>query len=139
MRLITGMLADAATVAEGKLYVHGGGWNTIHTAALPTTHPALTVVLVIEFGWSETNDHQLAVQLFDEDDQPVGVDAFGALQVGHPPGLAQGAPVEMPLAVPFTNVTFANKGRYHFKVGVDGDELGRIGFAINVAPQPATR
>lgn len=135
MKVTTAMLADAATVADGKVYVHGGGWDVINTQAVPATHPALAIVLVIEFEWSETHvPRSLHVELLDEDDNALGVGAVGALTVGHPPGLARGAPISHPIALPFVGVNLPRVGRYCFRVRVDDDELGRVRFAVQTPP-----
>jgi hypothetical protein len=72
------MLADAAAVADGKLYVHGGGWDVIYTPAVPATHPMLALVFVVEFERSEVPvDRTLRVSLRDEDDTPLDIAAVG--------------------------------------------------------------
>ena len=136
MRVTTAMLADAATVAEGKLYVHGGGWDVINTAAVPTTHPMLSLVFVIEFEWSESHvDRTLRVSLHDEDDEPLSVGAVGTLNVGHPPGAVHGAPVLESFALPFPAITFPRAGRYCFRVAIDETELTRVRFGVRVLPR----
>jgi hypothetical protein len=130
------MLADAATVAEGKLYVHGGAWDVIYAQAVPTTHASLAVALVLEFEWSETHiQRNLQIALFDEDDSPLGVGAVGAMTVGHPPGVSPGSQIAQPIAIPFPGITFPRVGRYCFKVSMDDQELTRIRFAIRTPPQ----
>jgi hypothetical protein len=64
------MLADAADVHAGKLYIHGGGWNTIYAAQVPATHPLLALVVVFRLDWHEANETiPLEVDLADEDEQ----------------------------------------------------------------------
>ena len=53
MRLAFAMLAEAATVADGKLYVHGGGWSRLVVDAVPTTHPSFSLVFVLELDGAE--------------------------------------------------------------------------------------
>jgi hypothetical protein len=49
MRVDVFLLADAATVADGKLYVHGGGITRINTHVLPLLVPTtLTVRFAME-------------------------------------------------------------------------------------------
>jgi hypothetical protein len=130
------MLADAAIVADGKLFIHGGGWDNMFVAAVPSVHPSLAVVLVIEVQWSETHvERTLEISLYDEDDQPVGVSAFGNFNVGHPPGVTHGSPIVQPLALTFPGITFQKVGQYHFQVKVSDDELERIRFGVRMAPQ----
>jgi len=139
MQVTTAMLADAATVAEGKLYVHGGGWDVINTRTVPSTHPMLSLVFVIEFEWSETHvDRTLRVSLHDEDDQPLDVGAMGTLNVGHPPGAVHGAPILQPFALAFPTITFRRAGRYYFRVAVDETELARVRFGVRTPPPMPT-
>jgi hypothetical protein len=136
MRITTAMVADAATVADGKLYVHGGGWDSISTTAVPTTHPSMAVALVVEAEWSETHvERDLHVALFDEDDHPLGIGAVGKLSFGHPPGLTHGSPVIQPLAITFAGTNFPRVGRYFFKVTIDEEEFARIRFAVKTLPK----
>ncbi len=44
--LTTAMLADAAQVQGGKLFVLGGGFDTISAQSLPVVHRSLAVALV---------------------------------------------------------------------------------------------
>ena len=39
MKLKSAMLADAARVAENKLYVFGGQWDRVYTHSFTTNHP----------------------------------------------------------------------------------------------------
>jgi hypothetical protein len=133
------MLADAATVAEGKLYIHGGGWDVVHTRTVPTTHPMLSLVFVIEFEWSETHvDRSLRVSLHDEDGQSLDIGAVGTLNVGHPPGAVHGAPILQPFALAFPTITFPRAGRYYFMVAVDETERARVPFEVRTPPPMPT-
>jgi hypothetical protein len=135
MKVTSVMLADAAALADGKLYVHGGGWDVIWTPAVPTTHPTLSVVFVIEFEWSETHvDRALRVTLHDEDDKPLNVAAAGTLNVGHPPGATHGAPILQPIVLPFAMITFERVGRYYFRIALDETELARVRFGVRTLP-----
>lgn len=131
------MVADAAHVAGGKLYVLGGQWDRLMVARFPAQHPAMTVVLVLKVEYSEAlTDHQLTVELMlDQESQDVKV--VGNLRTGHAATLARGAPSFAPIVLPFYGITFAAPGRYEWVVTVGEDELGRI--PIDVAPADATR
>jgi hypothetical protein len=49
MRVTCALLADAATAVAGKLFVHGGGIDTIYVQRVPAIHPSLSLVLGILF------------------------------------------------------------------------------------------
>ena len=53
MKLAAAMLADAARVESGKLYIHGAGWDTLFAAIFPATHPILSVALLLLVEWDE--------------------------------------------------------------------------------------
>ena len=82
MQVTSLMLADAATVADGKLYVHGGCWNTIVTPQIPTIHPTLALAVVFKLNWHEANENLPVVfELVTEDGQPAGLRAEWNLRV----------------------------------------------------------
>ena len=143
MKLQSAMLADAARVAENKLYVFGGQWDRIYTTAFPATHPALTVVLVIEVAYSEPlTDHHLRVALM-RDGSPVGPEARGLINVGHAPGTTPGASSYVPITLPFATLVFEHPGRYEWVVTLNDEPVGSIPLEVAVAPggvveEPAT-
>jgi hypothetical protein len=64
------MLADYAAVAEGKLFISGGGWSI--TGPLPFQH---AIVVDIKVPWYAINsEHQFKIELLDADSQPVEVE-----------------------------------------------------------------
>ena len=134
MRLQSAMLADAARVAESKLYVFGGQWDRIYAHTFPATHAGLTVVLVIEVSHAEAlTDHHLRVGLMRDGD-PVGPEARGLINVGHAPGTRPGAPSYVPIALPFESLRFDHPGRYEWAVTLNGEPVGSIPLEVAMAP-----
>ena len=128
------MLADAARVAENKLYVFGGQWDRIYTHGFPAMHAALAVVLVIEVSYAEAlTDHHLRVAL-RRDGEPVGPEARGLINVGHAPGTSPGAPSYVPIALPFDAVQFDRAGRYEWVVTLNDNPMGSIPLEVALAP-----
>lgn len=120
------MLADAATVLGGKIYVFGGQWDRMFANSFPTTHPSLAVVLVIEVDYNEAlEDHGFLVYL-ERDGETIGPRIEGSLNVGHPPTTKRGASAFVPLALTFNMVKFEDPGRYEFVVELDGNPVERI-------------
>lgn len=114
------MLSDAASVSEGKLYVHGGGWDRIFTPSFPTTHPSHAIALLIEIAYDEAlADHTLAVELI-KDGEPLGLKSEARVRVGHAPLQTRGAPTMVPFALTFPMVTFPEAGRYEWVISCDG-------------------
>ena len=125
------MLADAAQVQSGKLYVLGGGFDTISVRKLPATHRSVSLAMVAEVGPDERQqDLELVVQLVDEDGGELGVMAKGKLRVGAPPNLPPGSASIVPIVSPFHNVTFPEAKGYAFVVTMNEVELTRVKFRV---------
>lgn len=134
MKLKTAMIADAARVADNKLYVFGGQWDRIYTHSFPAAHHGLTVVLVIEVDYSEAlTDHHLRVSLM-RDGEAMGAEARGLINVGHAPGTTPGAPSFVPIALPFESVQFDRGGRYEWVIAINDEPMGSIPLEVALAP-----
>lgn len=135
MRLTTAMLADAAQVQGGKLFVLGGGFDTISARTLPVVHRSLAVALVAVVSPEERHrDLELVITLMDEDGKSLGVQAKGKLRVGAPPNLPPGSSSVVPIVTPFYNVRFEEAKGYAFAVDFEGDELARVTFRVVLVP-----
>jgi hypothetical protein len=135
MKITSAMLADAAQVQSGKLFVLGGGFDTISVRKLPATHRSLSLAMVAEVGPDERQqDLELLVHLVDEDGAEVGVTAKGKLRVGAPPNLPPGSPSIVPIVSPFHNVTFPEAKGYAFVISMNGTELTRVKFRVVEIP-----
>jgi hypothetical protein len=138
MQVKTAMLADAAVVASGKLYVHGGGWDRLGSVTFPMTHPTMSVVLLLSVEYDEALvNHEMNVVLV-LDQTEVGPKRLGTLNVGHPPGMTRGASILVPLVLDFPGLTLEKPGRYEWVVSVDSQILERLimeAFILQM-PQP---
>lgn len=125
------MLADAAQVQGGKLFVLGGGFDTVTARSLPAVHRNLAVVLVAVIGPDDRHrDLELTISLIDEDGVATGVEAKGKLRVGAPPNLPPGASSTVPMVSAFSNIRFESAKGYAFTIWHDGRELARIPFRV---------
>ena len=98
------MLCDAAQVSDGKLYVLGGGWSMTGPDPVPSA-----IALKIDVGWHEAEAaHHWELFLEDADGRPVlvetpegehPVEVRGEFTVGRPPGIPEGSPIDVALAV----------------------------------------
>lgn len=120
------MLADAAQVSDGKLYILGGGWT--FTGPEPST---MAIAAVVEVPWDETNIRQkFTLSLNDEDghvllldgpEGPRGVSVEGEFEVGRPPGLTPGASLNFPLAFNFGALPLPAGRRLVWTLEVQGE------------------
>jgi hypothetical protein len=124
---VTLLLCDHAEVAEGKLFINGGGWDT---TSAPTAPFSIAVLLWVP--WDRTNSRlQFRLGLFDEDGEPVRqetpdgtvvpVELAGDFEVGRPPGATQGAALPVPMTFHFAPMPLAAGRRYYWQVWVDGE------------------
>ncbi len=119
------LLCDSAAVAEGKLFILGGGWTVVGPQPTP-----MAIALKLDVGWNELEDpHHWELFLEDADgkevmfDTPEGprpVEVRGDFQVGRPQGAIEGAPVSVNLAVNIGPLPFNPGQRYNWKLVVDG-------------------
>lgn len=131
VRFTSAMLADAAQVVGGKLYVLGGGFDTITVRSIPAVQRTLTVVLLAEIGPADRNrELQVQIRLVDEDGHDTGMKADGAFRVGAPASLPAGASSSIPLVSAFGNVRFERVGGYVFIVEHEATEVARIPFRV---------
>jgi len=125
------MLADAAQVQGGKLFVLGGGFDTISARSLPVVHRNLTLAMVAEIEPDERHrDLEILIKLVDEDGKALDIEARGKLRVGAPPNLPPGATSIVPIVSPFYNIQFTDAKGYAFIVTFEDAEIARIQFRV---------
>jgi Family of unknown function (DUF6941) len=134
---VTLMLADAAQVSEGKLYIIGGGWTVTGPDPIP-----FAIAMHIEVPWDQANSkHFFRLELVDADGHPVMVEtpdgeqpltAEGEFEVGRPPGVKAGTPLAIPMALNFAPAPpIPAGGRYEWRLSIDehSDEDWRLTFS----------
>jgi hypothetical protein len=133
------VLADAAAAAEGKLYIHGAGWDTLLAASFPVQHPLLAVAVRLRVPWTATNQpHSLELDIMNEDGASVLPDPPGVLRgeinVGRPPNLGHGQDQVVPLTFSIRLLTFERAGGYSVVFRIDGSEEARSPFRVESLP-----
>jgi hypothetical protein len=120
------LLADAAQVQGGKLYILGGGWSQIGPEPTPTA-----IVLRFEVPWAQANQrHHWELSLVDADgkgvllptpegEQPLVLS--GDLEVGRPAGLTPGIDLEVPVAINLAPLPLPPDGRYRWQLSIAGE------------------
>lgn len=123
---VTMLLADAAQAVAGKLYVLGGGWSI--TGPDPQ---ASAIALYIKVPWDLANtSHHLLLELLDLDGEPVLVDTpmgqqalrvESNFEVGRPPGVKPGTPLDLALALNFAPIPLAPGAGFVWRLSINGE------------------
>lgn len=132
------ILADFATVVEGKLYLQGGGWSTLTVNSEFPASRAIGIAASIDVPWGETNtqgNFEIEVQ---NDDGATLAKFGGGFIVGrpptHPPGQAQRAQVAQTLSL-----RFENPGTYAIIGLLEGEVRKRTQFNVVEGPMLAMK
>jgi hypothetical protein len=135
------MLADHAQVADGKLYIAGGGWSVTGPDPIP-----FAIALDIKVPWHAINiEHRFLLELLDADGRPVDVETpegpaamriEGTFQATPAPGVKPGVSIDVPVAFNLPPQAIPPGGRYEWRFSIDGetDEDWRLVFSTRPAP-----
>ena len=132
------ILADSVAVAEGKHYIHGGGWDTLYTPSFPAVHPILGVAASLRVPEDEQGE-QLALEVDIQSDQggrsiltePSG----GIVTATRAPHAPPGSDLLLHLAFSFANLPFDSPGTYSIVLRVDGQPLEELQFKVIPLPE----
>ena len=133
------MLADSAQAIDNKLYILGGGWSITGPDPTPTA-----IALHLSVPWTETNEkHKIVLELLDPDGdairmgpEPLRIETD--FEMGRPPGIKPGTPLELALALNLAPLPLEPGKRYEWRLLIDGDtdEHWTLPFSVRAAPQP---
>ena len=140
--MATIMLADAAQAIDNKLYLLGGGWSVTGPDPTPSA-----IAIALKVPWDEANaPHDMRIELIDADGQPILVgpepDAGNPVvidshfEVGRPPGLRPGTPIDLAFAVNISPLPLPPGGRYEWRLSIDGHSEAHWHAAFSTRPQP---
>lgn len=140
---VTMLLADSAQVADGKLYILGGGWSVTGPDAVPSA-----VAIKVGVDWHEFNSqHHWELFLEDADGQLVhfdtpdgsqSIEVRGDFSATAPEGVPAGTPVDVPIAVNFGPIPLEPGSRFTWRIVIDGASLpgGTVSFTTRPLPDP---
>lgn len=136
---VTMLLADSAQVADGRLFILGGGLSEIG----PNPQP-VGIAILIDVPWDRANiNHDWKVELLDEDGSPVMWDdqpvlVGGNFEAGRPAGALPGTELKVPMAINFSALPVDPGRRYEWRLAVnDTSEPGWVlRFSVRPAPPP---
>ncbi len=129
------LLCDAAQVADGKLYILGGGWSLTGPDPVPSS-----IALKVDVGWHEADvAHFWVLHLEDADGAPVMVDTpegahpvevRGEFTVTRPTTVLEGTPIDIAIAINIPPLPLAPGSRFTWRLTIDGNsrEDWMLGF-----------
>lgn len=131
------LLADSVQAVRGKLYVLGGGWDTLWVRRFPARHPSLAIGLRLRVPLSwKSETITLAVELQDEDGKgmlPRPLSHEIRLP-SDPPRSPSASDFGLIRSFTFNNLSFAHEGAYSFVISVDGQPVSRLRFTVRPRP-----
>ncbi len=122
------LLADSAQVADGKLYILGGGWSVTGPDPVPSAVAVKVGVDAHEFNV----EHHWELFLEDADgrlvqfETPEGMQSIevrGDFSATDPVGVPLGTPVDVPIAVNFGPIPLNSGSRFTWRMVIDGENL----------------
>ena len=127
------LLADAAQVVQGKLYILGGGWSITGPEPTPSA-----IAIKIDVPWDEANRrHRFQLNLLDADGKPViignqPVSITGEFEAGRPAGLLPGTPLDVTLAINIGPLPIQPGSRYVWRLSINdrSDEDWELAFTM---------
>lgn len=131
------LLADSVQAVRGKLFVLGGGWDTLWVRRLPARHPSLAIGLRLRVPVSwKSETIILSVELQDEDGQ-----AMLPRPLSHEIRLPENPPTSptasdfgLIRSFTFNNLQFEREGAYSFVISVDEEPVSRLRFTVRARP-----
>lgn len=122
-------LADSAqTSSDGKLYALGAGIGRIYAERFPVVHPYMSLVLKLQLHPAECErEHELEVELWDPDGNPIGGKLAGRFSAERQP---RGRPSYVQLVLNIQNASFKEPGDYQFHIMVDKQIMKTLALTL---------
>ncbi len=139
---VTMLLADSAQVADGKLYILGGGWSVTGPDPVPS---AVAVKVSVDAHEFDAN-HHWELFLEDADGRLVqfetpegmqGIEVRGDFSASEPVGVPHGTPVDVPIAVNFGPIPLAPGQRFTWRMVINGESLPGATASFTTRPLPS--
>lgn len=125
------MLCDYAEAINGKLYIMGGGWTIC-----PPGPRNLALTIKVLVPWDKANEkHKLALMLQNGDghivslgDPPKPVVIQSEFEVGRPPNIPKGMPLDFVIAIAFVALPLTADTAYRWQVEINGKAVQSVAF-----------
>jgi hypothetical protein len=123
------ILADAAQIVGGKLYLMGGGWDVLTVNSPYPVHHRCAIAASFRIPWNETNQrNNVEVVVATEDGRELG-NVRAQMEVGRPAGLPPGSDQRAQLAAEMA-LQFQGPGIYVIVARIEGEEAARYPFRV---------
>jgi hypothetical protein len=127
------ILADAAEIVAGKLYMMGGGWDALNVAQFPVTKQT-GLAASFNIPWNDTNQkHDAEIEILTQDGETVAK-LNAQLEAGRPAGIPVGSDQRVQIAANLP-LEFKAPGVFSIVSRVAGREDCRLNFRV-IATQP---
>lgn len=133
------LLADAVQASQGKLFVLGGGWDTLFVRSFPARHASLGIGMRVRVPWSWADQVVvISVDLQDEDGARVlpSDPLTHGIRVARPEGFPEGTDVGLVRAFTFNNLVIPHEGAYSFVISLNQVVADRLRFNVRLRPGP---
>ncbi|UCF43131.1 MAG: hypothetical protein JSV99_11220 [Planctomycetota bacterium] len=123
------LLCDCATDQGGKLNVLGA-FDSIFANKMPAVHRACTIAARIRFEKIEEGEHQVRIDVVDEDGKAVVPRLDGEISVKVREGAGSAA---VNLILNLQGLKFERYGRYGINLAIDGRHIQSLPFSVREA------
>jgi hypothetical protein len=127
------ILADAAQIVGGKLYLLGGGWDVLTVSTDFPVAQRCAVAASFTIPWNETNQrHNVEIAIASEDGTEIAK-ISGQLEVGRPAGTPLGTDQRAQFAAEL-GLEFKEPGSFAIIARVEGQDEARTTFRVLAGP-----
>ena len=124
------VLADAAQVVGGKLYLIGGGWEMLNLSSGLGSEHRMAIAASYRVPWLETNqDQTIDMDIVHEDGGDPIFELKGQFQVGRPPGIPAGKDQRFQFAAEVV-IKIEKFGGYTLTARIEGQPDTRTSFTV---------
>ena len=125
------LLADSVQAVGGKLYVLGGGWDTLFVSGFPARHHSMAIGLRVRVPWSSPPTQiRVGVDLVDADGRRLlPNDVSHVVNVGRRDSMDR-PDLGILRSFTFNNLTFESPGDYSFVITLDNEVVDRLRFTV---------
>ena len=124
------LLCDCATDQRGKLNVLGA-FDSIYAKKTPIVHPACTVATRIRFERIEEGEHNVSINVIDEDGRAIVPRLDGKISVRAREDVGSSV---VNLILSLQRLKFENYGEYRIDLAIDGKVEGSLPFSVREVP-----